>query len=98
MCTGMESMVNVDTTAAVLACYWQCLIQYTVTLIIIIFTCLTPHRSCAPSVPYHMSILSSQAWVDELLLRHPNRIHDSLGVHKETFLKLVRVMCNFGLE
>ena len=39
--------------------------------------------------PYHTSILSGYAWVQELLHGHPERIRTELGVHKEVFLALV---------
>ena len=39
--------------------------------------------------PYHTSILSGYAWVQELLHGHPKHIFTELGVHKEAFLALV---------
>jgi hypothetical protein len=39
--------------------------------------------------PYHTSILSGYAWVQELLHGHPERIHTELGVHKEVFHALI---------
>lgn len=38
--------------------------------------------------PYHTSILSGRAWVEELLNGHPERIRTELGVCKDTFYGL----------
>ena len=35
--------------------------------------------------PYHISIFSGYAWVQELLNGHPEHICTELGVHKEVF-------------
>jgi hypothetical protein len=39
--------------------------------------------------PYHTSIQSGYAWVQELLHGHPERIRTELGVHKEVFHALI---------
>ena len=46
----------------------------------------------APQHPFHMSILSRQGRVTELLLGHDDRIHTCLGVCKEEFCELISVM------
>jgi hypothetical protein len=46
--------------------------------------------------PYHTSILSGYAWVQELLHGHPERIRTELGVHKEVFLALVEELRSMG--
>jgi hypothetical protein len=46
--------------------------------------------------PYHTSILSGYAWVQELLNGHPERIRTELGVHKEVFLALVEELRLMG--
>ena len=46
--------------------------------------------------PYHTSILSGHAWVQELLHGHPERIRTELGVHKEVFLALVEELRSMG--
>jgi len=46
--------------------------------------------------PYHTSILSGYAWLQELLHGHPERIHTELGVHKEVFHALIRELCLMG--
>ena len=46
--------------------------------------------------PYHTSILSGHAWVQELLHGHPERIRTELGVHKEVFLALVEELQSMG--
>jgi len=39
--------------------------------------------------PYHTSILSGYAWVQELLHGHPEWIRTELGVHKKVFHTLI---------
>ena len=46
--------------------------------------------------PYHTSILSGYAWVQELLHGHPEHIRTELGVHKEVFLALVDELRSMG--
>jgi hypothetical protein len=38
--------------------------------------------------PYHTSVLSGRAWVEELLDGHPERIKTELGLSKEAFIAL----------
>ena len=42
--------------------------------------------------PYHTSALSGADWVRELLTGHPKRIRNELGVHRRTFITLVKVL------
>ena len=46
--------------------------------------------------PYHTSILSGYAWVQELLHGHPERIRTELGVHKEVFHALITELQSMG--
>ena len=46
--------------------------------------------------PYHTSILSGYAWVQELLHGHPERIRTELGVHKEVFHALIGTLRFMG--
>jgi len=46
--------------------------------------------------PYHTSILSGYAWVQELLHGHPERIRTELGVHKEVFHALIAELRSMG--
>jgi hypothetical protein len=46
--------------------------------------------------PYHTSILSGYAWVQELLHGHPEQIRTELGVHKEVFYALIRELQSMG--
>jgi hypothetical protein len=46
--------------------------------------------------PYHTSILSGYAWVQELLHGHPERIRTELGVHKEVFHALIGKLQSMG--
>ena len=46
--------------------------------------------------PYHTSLLSGYAWVQELLTGHPERIRTELGVHKDVFHALVRELQSMG--
>jgi hypothetical protein len=40
--------------------------------------------------PYHTSILSGHAWVQELLNGHPDRIKNELGMRKNVFCALIQ--------
>ena len=42
--------------------------------------------------PYHTSILSGEAWVQELLNGHPRRIRNELGVNRGTFTILCKAI------
>jgi len=46
--------------------------------------------------PYHTSILSGYAWLQELLHGHPECIRTELGVHKEVFHVLIRLLRSMG--
>ena len=46
--------------------------------------------------PYHTSLLSGYAWLQELLQGHPERIRTELGVHKDVFHSLVRELQSMG--
>lgn len=46
--------------------------------------------------PYHTSLLSGQAWVQELLHGHPRRIRTELGVHKHVFEELIFTLHHLG--
>ena len=46
--------------------------------------------------PYHTSILSGKAWVQELLHSHPRCIHTELGVEEPVFREMVIMLCNMG--
>ena len=46
--------------------------------------------------PYHTSVLSGYAWIQELLHGHPECIRTELGVHKEVFLALVEELQSMG--
>ena len=46
--------------------------------------------------PYHISILTGQGWVEELLSGHPKHICCELGVHRHTFLVLIGVLQELG--
>ncbi|KAJ6496273.1 hypothetical protein C8R45DRAFT_784061, partial [Mycena sanguinolenta] len=44
----------------------------------------------------HTSALSGRAWLNELLVGHPNRIYIALGMCRHVFLALVVVICSMG--
>jgi hypothetical protein len=46
--------------------------------------------------PYHTSIFSGYAWVQELLNGHPECIRTELGVHKEVFYALIEELQSMG--
>ncbi|KAF9536914.1 hypothetical protein CPC08DRAFT_616927, partial [Agrocybe pediades] len=41
------------------------------------------------SQPYHTSALTGQAWVNELIHGHPDRIYNCLGMRLHTFTSFV---------
>ncbi|KAJ3978867.1 hypothetical protein F5890DRAFT_1422155 [Lentinula detonsa] len=49
-------------------------------------------------VQYHNSALSGHAWLQELLLGHPDRIHMELGVRHHVFWALCLELRLFGAE
>jgi hypothetical protein len=42
--------------------------------------------------PYHTSALTGEAWVNELIHGHPNRIFTELGMHLHVFLAFVATL------
>jgi hypothetical protein len=48
--------------------------------------------------PYHTSILSGEAWVQELLTGYPMRICNELGVYWQTFFTLVQTLQDIGIR
>jgi hypothetical protein len=46
--------------------------------------------------PYHTSVLSGRAWVQELLDGHERRMREVLGLHKHVFLKLLSELYSKG--
>jgi len=47
-------------------------------------------------IPYHTSILTSEAWVYELIHGHPNRIRHNFGVDCDVFDALLHVLHRNG--
>jgi hypothetical protein len=47
---------------------------------------------------YHTSALSRSDWVQELLTGHPERIRTELGVHRGTFILLIKSLQMLGLR
>ena len=54
----------------------------------IVHTAFEPPPHSDPE-PYHMSALSGEGWLLELLTGHPERIRNVLGMYAETFNHLV---------
>ena len=50
-----------------------------------------PHKD---PEPYHMSVLSGEGWVIELLTGHPDHIWNELGMSTELFGELVVILRN----
>ena len=48
--------------------------------------------------PYHTSALSGEAWVNELIFGHPERIRTCLGMRVHVFLALVSELRLHGLK
>ena len=87
-----------NTYARVLIRYRIRLMCYVAAILTILFSTIPVAPGRARAIPLHTSILSGQGWVDELLAGHPRRILYSLGVDKHTFLHLIAVMRNLGLD
>ena len=67
----------------------------------VIAVCQTVIELVTPLIdrtPYHTSILSGEAWVQELLTGHPGRIRNELGVYRQTFLALVQTLQDAGIR
>ena len=61
-------------------CAAQCNCQLVENCLVIITAMITLMMMPADLEPYHMSILSGQMWVKELLHGHPDCIYCELGV------------------
>jgi len=48
--------------------------------------------------PHDTSAFSGEDWVQELLAGHPERIRTELGVHRSTFIVLVKALQKLGLR
>jgi hypothetical protein len=48
--------------------------------------------SCYDKVPVHMSRLTGQDWIDELLIGHDGRFYNELGLNKHVFRHLIMVL------
>ncbi len=48
--------------------------------------------------PYHTNALSGEAWVNELIFGHLERIYTCLGMRVHVFLALVPELCLHGLK
>ena len=49
------------------------------------------------ATPYHTSALSGQAWVLELINRHPERMHTELGVQVHVFRQMIIALQKAGM-
>ena len=81
----------------------QCILRHLTLLfnIIIITVASIAHTTFEPSPrsdpePYHMSALSGEGWLLELLTGHPERICNELGMYAETFNHLVSHLRAYG--
>lgn len=75
--------------------------------IVFIITCIASQAvylygllflSAKPSIPYHTSALSGEAWIYELMTGHPDRIRHNLGVTLEVFEALVQILQQNGIH
>lgn len=48
--------------------------------------------------PMYTSILTGKGWIDELLIGHPVRFHNALGMSKYVFRQLLNKLQQCGLE
>lgn len=77
----------------------QCLQQSTVLLVTSILAAAAAIlQSLYPNdpIPYHMSILTGEGWVTELVNGNPRHIHCELGVHCHVFQALVSELRGMG--
>ena len=73
----------------------QCVIAFIMLLINIVTHCtILCLKVRSDPKPYHTSILTGTRWILELLLGHPNHIHNELGVCKHVFVALVNEHCS----
>ena len=63
----------------------------------ILIDAVHPCLQCNPT-PYHTSALTGAEWVVELLNGHPEHIRNELGVHRSTFIILVKALKLAGIE
>ena len=66
-----------------------------ITIISITHTVFEPSPHSDPE-PYHMSALSGEGWLLELLTGHPERICNELGMYAETFNHLILHLRAYG--
>jgi hypothetical protein len=77
------------------------LLVFRVTILVIQFTCkivLDHINSHYLRTPFHTSALSGEAWVNELLTGHPQRIRSVLGISRSTFILLVKSLQALGVN
>jgi hypothetical protein len=67
------------------------LVATIITVQCLLFTTLSLSMRATPT-PMHTSKLQGEAWIQELLSGHPDRIASQLGVSKHVFLKLVEAL------
>src|SRR5258708_5644076 len=48
-------------------------------------------------IPYHISVLSGEGWVQKLIARHPQYMQIELGVHQSIFIVLIKAVQDVGL-
>lgn len=65
-------------------------------IVLLVTLAVTIVTATVDRVPYHTSALTGQAWVQELIEGHPERIHHELGLYRETFITLVHVLRSLG--
>lgn len=72
------------------------LVSLVVTLIIPTILHVVQSLRVYEKQPYHTSILSGEAWVQELLNGHPKRIRCELGVTQQVFQQLIHELHTMG--
>jgi len=85
-----------DPSQAMLHLHRTVLIAITLQLSLLVPTLIRLIARYHMKEPYHTSILSGYAWVQELLHGHPERIRTELGVHKEVFNALIEELRSMG--
>jgi hypothetical protein len=85
-----------DPSQAILHLHRTVLIAITLQLSFLVPTLMRLIARYHMKEPYHTSILSGYAWVQELLHGHPERIRTELGVHKDVFNALIEELRSMG--
>jgi len=76
--------------------FWRRVIQVSAITGIVILLAVKEYilfyGACFDKVPQHISILSGQDWINELIAGHDGRFYNELSIHKHVFQALLSVL------